>query len=259
MVQMYEYSVFIAHINVITLNKQIPMKTLFHPAHTRGGADYGWLKAQHSFSFGSWFDPGRIQFGALRVWNDDWVAPGTGFSKHPHNDMEIITITLEGRLRHRDNLGSEGEIRAGEVQVMSAGTGIEHSEINPDPRTPLRLFQIWIFPDQQGHSPRYDQRAIPMEAAGIWTELAGPMGHTTGLEIHQQARIRRIQLEPGQTADYTLEHAERGVYAMVVDGTAAIGEQLLNTRDAIGIFETPGFSINAQTALDVIAIEVPLH
>jgi len=234
------------------------MKTLFHSAQTRGGADYGWLKAQHSFSFGSWFDPNRIQFGALRVWNDDWVAPGTGFSKHPHSDMEIITIPLEGRLRHRDNLGNEGEIQAGEVQVMSAGTGIEHSEINPDLRTPLRLFQIWIFPDRPGHSPRYDQRAIPLGAPGSWTELAGPMGLTTGMEIHQNAWIRRLRLEAGQTTAYTLSEANHGVYAMVVEGAAEIGGHVLQSRDAVGVYETSGFELTAQTALDLIAIEVPL-
>jgi redox-sensitive bicupin YhaK (pirin superfamily) len=239
------------------LNKK-QMKTVFHPSSSRGGADYGWLRAKHSFSFGSWFDPSRVQFGALRVLNDDWVAPGTGFSKHPHSDMEIITIPFEGKLRHQDSLGSVGEILPGEVQVMSAGTGIEHSEVNPDRQQALRLFQIWILPDRRGHEPRYDQRAFALPSPGEWVEYVGPMGQTEGIEIHQDAHIRRLSLAPDHSVRYALKSPNHGVYLISISGEALIEQQTLNTRDALGLWDTDALEIKALSGLDLLAIEVPM-
>ncbi len=234
------------------------MKTIFHSSESRGGADYGWLRAKHSFSFGSWFEPSRVQFGALRVLNDDWVAPGTGFSKHPHSDMEIITIPLEGKLRHQDSLGSVGEIASGEVQVMSAGTGIEHSEVNPDRQSPLRLFQIWILPNRRGHAARYDQRAFEIPQTGQWIEYVGPMGETQALEIHQDAHIRRLRLEANQSIAYELKSPNHGVYLLSVEGDVRIGAQELKSRDALGAWHTESIEIHALSELDLLAIEVPM-
>ncbi|MFM2135185.1 MAG: hypothetical protein RL021_585, partial [Bacteroidota bacterium] len=134
------------------------MKTVFHPSNERGHADHGWLNARHSFSFASWYDPSKIHFGMLRVLNDDTVAPGKGFGLHPHNDMEIITVPLSGSLQHRDDMGNTAVIHAGDVQVMSAGTGVFHSEFNPSESEPVSLFQLWIFPKEKGIAPRYDQK-----------------------------------------------------------------------------------------------------
>src|SRR5437868_2538729 len=164
------------------------MKTILHKANTRGHANHGWLDSYHSFSFGGYHDPARIHFGALRVLNDDTVAGGMGFGMHPHDNMEIITIPLSGQLEHRDSMGNTGVISKGEVQVMSAGTGIQHSEKNKNTDEALKLLQIWVFPDKKNVEPRYDQRAFDLEASkNQLVNIVSPIGSAEGLNIHQDA------------------------------------------------------------------------
>jgi redox-sensitive bicupin YhaK (pirin superfamily) len=236
------------------------MQTLLHPADTRGHADHGWLKANHSFSFAGWYDPDRMGFGAMRVLNDDHIAPGAGFPTHPHRDMEIVTVPLKGALAHKDSTGGEGIIHAGEVQYMSAGRGVEHSEFNASKEAPVELFQIWLFPWQQGLEPTYAQKSFPPEGRqGQWQLLVDPEEHAGALPIRQDARISRADLAAGQTLRYTLKDAQHGVYLLVIEGTAAIGAHTLGRRDALGLWDAGHFDLHApEGPLQVIAFEVPL-
>ncbi len=237
------------------------MTLLFHPATSRGGADHGWLRARHSFSFGQWHDPERIHFGALRVLNDDLVAGGTGFGKHPHDNMEIITIPLTGALHHQDSTGGEGVIKPGEVQVMSAGTGVFHSEKNASSEDPVTLFQIWIIPKRQNVEPRYDQRAFSSEdRLGKWQTLVSPMDAADdGIKIHQDAWISRATIGDGATLEYALHREGNGVYLMLVDGAVSVADKTLWRRDALGITGADRISINATDPSDVLVIEVPMN
>lgn len=235
--------------------------TVFHPANKRGHADHGWLNAYHSFSFAGWYDPSKIHFGALRVLNDDTVAGGKGFGSHPHDNMEIITIVLDGALEHKDNMGHAEQIVPGEVQVMSAGTGVFHSEYNPDKNKPVSLFQTWIFPNKRNVQPRYDQRAFdPADRQNQLQMLVSPMDNEdAGLKIHQDAWIYRTTLEAGKSLSHTLHSATHGAYVFVVNGNAAIEGQSLGRRDALGISDTPSFEMTATTDSDILVFEVPMH
>jgi len=214
-------------------------KTIFHAANKRGHANHGWLDAHHSFSFAGWYDPAKIHFGALRVLNDDIVAGGEGFGKHPHDNMEIITIVLDGTLEHKDSMGHAQQIVPGEVQVMSAGTGVTHSEYNPDPKKKVNLLQTWIFPKERGVQPRYDQKAF--DAAGranALQMLVSPVyNEDAGLKIHQDAWIYRTSLDRGHTVSHELHSAIHGAYLFVIEGKVQVGDQVLNKRDALGISE----------------------
>jgi redox-sensitive bicupin YhaK (pirin superfamily) len=234
--------------------------TQLYPAGTRGHANHGWLDAFHSFSFASFHDPSRVHFGALRVLNDDTVAPGMGFGKHPHDNMEIITIVTEGNLQHKDSMGNVGDIVPGEVQVMSAGTGIYHSEYNPDNANRLKLFQVWIFPETRNVTPRYDQRNFdPSERINKLQTLVSPMtSDDDGLKIHQQAWIYRATLEQGRELQHTMHTPGHSVYAFVVDGKADILGNKLGSKDAMGISATETFSIKADETTDIILLEVPM-
>lgn len=238
------------------------MKTVVHKAESRGFANHGWLQANHSFSFARWFDPERIHFGALRVLNDDIVAPDMGFGTHPHDNMEIITIPLKGVLKHRDNMHEKWQpVVPGEVQVMSAGTGVQHSEINGTSDEYLNLFQIWIIPDTQGVSPRYDQKTFSDEDRKNELQvLVSGMnsGYDGSLKIHQDAKISRIDLDTDKEFTYKVSSENHGVYMMVIDGDIAIKSQELKTRDAIGISETNDFSLKAITESQLLFIEVPM-
>lgn len=235
------------------------MKYVLHKANTRGHADHGWLNAHHSFSFAGWYNPERINFGALRVLNDDIVAPGMGFGTHPHDNMEIITIPLHGSLRHQDSMGNGSVIRSGEVQVMSAGTGILHSEFNPDDKEELNLFQIWIFPHTKNVEPRYDQIVYDKNAAkNQFLELVGPDKNGPGTWINQNAWIKMANLDDGTILNYEINDNENGVYLMIIEGEAEINGQFLNKRDAIGIWATDKIEIKAIKGLSVLAIEVPM-
>jgi redox-sensitive bicupin YhaK (pirin superfamily) len=234
------------------------MKTVFHSAASRGHADHGWLNAKHSFSFASWYNPERIHFGMLRVLNDDIVAGGMGFGKHPHDNMEIITIPLSGAIQHQDSMGFSEIIETGEVQVMSAGTGIYHSEFNPRPDQELNLFQIWIFPNQKQVTPRYAQRKYDIKS-GAFTALVGPQESNLATWIHQDAWISLGEFSAQTTANYAINKQKNGIYIMVIEGEIQIGEQRLQSRDALGISETEQIDIQMEQNSKILVIEVPMN
>lgn len=235
--------------------------TIFHAADTRGHADHGWLNAHHSFSFAGYHDPGRIHFGALRVLNDDIVAPGMGFGKHPHDNMEIITIVLDGALEHKDSMGHTQAIHSDEVQVMSAGTGVFHSEYNHNKDKAVNLLQTWIFPNKKNVKPRYDQRVFPAaERVNQWQAIVSPIDNEDpGMKIHQDAWIYRSTLEAGKSLEYTLHNEANGLYLFVIDGSATTEGQTLNRRDAVGITETAKITIDAQADTELVLFEVPME
>ena len=234
------------------------MKTIFHSAESRGHANHGWLNAKHSFSFASWYNPDRVHFGALRVLNDDIVTGHAGFGKHPHDNMEIITIPLKGSIKHEDSMGNSSIIETGEIQVMSAGTGILHSEFNPS-KEELKLFQIWIFPNKQNVTPRYDQfRMDTAKMHNHFLQLVSPTQADEGTWIHQDAWISMAKLEAGKQIDYSLKAEGNGVYLMLVEGEATISNQQLKQRDALGVWDTTTASIEVTKESTIVAIEVPM-
>lgn len=236
------------------------MKKIIHKASERGFANHGWLEAAHSFSFANYHNPEKVHFGKLRVLNDDVVAPAKGFGMHPHEDMEIITIPLSGALKHSDNMGNEGVITTGEVQVMSAGSGVLHSEFNASKTEPVNLFQIWIFTDEKGHKPRYDQKKFnPDGRQNKWQLLVSPDGQDDSLWIHQNAFISVIDFDSEGSVEYNLKSAENGVYFMLIDGEATIDETTLKKRDAVGVWEvTEPVNISFGTKSKLLAVEVPM-
>lgn len=238
------------------------MKKIIHRAEHRGHANHGWLNAKHSFSFAQWFDPNKIQFGALRVLNDDEVAPGMGFGKHPHENMEIITLVQEGALKHQDSMGNGSTIQPGDVQVMSAGTGVFHSEMNASADDAVRLFQIWVFPDKQQVKPRYDQKHF--EAAGRknqWQEIIKPDTQDTGdaIFIHQQAWFNLADIETGKVLNYTSRRNENGIYLFVIDGNVEIAGEKLKHRDAIGLSEFETLEITALSPARILVMDIPMN
>lgn len=236
------------------------MKTIFHKADTRGHADHGWLNAWHSFSFAGYHDPSRTHFGVLRVLNDDTIAGGMGFGAHPHDNMEIITIPLSGQLEHKDSMGNTGIISNGEVQVMSAGTGIQHSEKNKNSKEALKLLQIWLFPNKKNVEPRYDQRAFDLTAAkNSLLNIVSPMGSAEGLNIHQNAWFHLGKLDKGVSLAYELKDKANGVYAFLIDGEATINGEKLNRRDAIGITEAEKLEITADSDAEILLMELPMY
>lgn len=236
------------------------MNTVFHSADSRGFADHGWLQARHSFSFARWHDPDRMGFGLLRVLNDDTIAGGRGFATHPHDNMEIITIPLEGDLRHKDSMGNEAVIKQGEVQVMSAGSGVFHSEFNPNRDQHTRLLQIWVFPHTRDVEPRYDQVPIAdlVERNRI-SQILSPTPDDAGVWIHQNAWFHLADLDADTTVRYALNRPDNGVYAFVIDGTARIGDQDLSTRDGFGIWDVDGFDLTATGDARILLMEVPME
>lgn len=234
------------------------MKTILHRADSRGYFDHGWLQTWHSFSFGEYHDPSRMHFGKLRVLNDDIVAPGKGFGLHPHENMEIVTIPLEGRLAHTDSTGNEQTIVPNEVQVMSAGTGIWHSEYNHSQDEQVRLLQIWVLPDEKGHQPRYDQTSFDGTLRkGKFQTLVSPKGQD-GLWVNQQAYFSRISLDD-QSAEYTLKKREHGVYVFVIDGEVDVNDVALATRDGLGVWEVDSLTLATERSADVLLIEIPMR
>ena len=235
------------------------MKTVFHPADQRGHANHGWLDAHHSFSFASWYDPSKIHFGALRVLNDDKIDGGMGFGTHPHDNMEIITIPLVGALKHRDSMGNEATITAGEIQVMSAGTGIQHSEFNAT-NGALNLFQIWVFPNKKNVTPRYDQQLLDTaKMKNNFAQILSPDPADDGVWIHQDAWFHLGEFDKGLTANYTLKSANNGVYVFVVEGQITINGQQLNKRDALGVWDTTDCDIIFNENSKVLLLDVPME
>ncbi len=238
------------------------MKTVVHRADSRGFANHGWLQASHSFSFANYFDPQKVHFGALRVLNDDLIAPSMGFSTHPHNNMEIITIPLKGELKHKDSMFNEWQsVHPGEVQVMSAGTGVFHSEINGSNKEHLSLFQIWIMPERENVEPRYDQKVFESEERRnkLQTLVSGyDLPFKDALKIHQNARLSRIDLDAGKSLNYETISVNHGIYIMVIHGKVEVDGQILNTRDAAGVIDAATIDINAQDDSELLFIEVPM-
>lgn len=238
------------------------MKTIVHKADSRGFANHGWLQANHSFSFAGYYNPEKVHFGALRVLNDDVIAPKMGFGTHPHDNMEIITIPLKGVLKHRDSMHNAWQsVVPGEVQVMSAGTGLQHSEINGSNDEHLGLFQIWIIPNKQQVAPRYDQKVFEeSERKNKLQTLVTSIdeNHEGSLKIHQDAIISRIDLDKGKAFQYQLKSAQHGVYVMTIYGAVNLSDNVLETRDAIGVSETNSFEIHAEEDSSLLFIEVPM-
>jgi len=236
-----------------------PMQFVVHRADDRGHANHGWLDTHHSFSFAGWHDPKKMHFGALRVLNDDAVAGGGGFGTHPHDNMEIVSIPTSGALEHKDSMGNASVIKTGDVQIMSAGTGVRHSEFNHSPTEPVSFFQVWIYPDTQGLTPRYDQEPYELAPPGeAMTCMVSPDGEA-GVKIHQKAWFHMGQLEKGQAVAQDLHGAGQGLYVMVLEGSAKVAGQDLSRRDAIGVWETQSVSIAATSDCQVLLIEVPMR
>ena len=235
------------------------MKTIFHPAETRGHANHGWLNANHSFSFANYYNPKRMNFGALRVLNDDTIAPGMGFGTHPHDNMEIITIPLEGDLEHKDSMGNVGAINQGEIQVMSAGTGVYHSEYNKNPDKPINLLQLWVMPKTQNVEPRYDQKSVrELKKNNTFYQVLSPNKNDDGMWIHQDAWFHLGDFDQTTETEYHIKKEGNGVYIFVIAGTFRIGDQELNKRDALGVWEVDKISFVAQPESKVLLVEVPM-
>ncbi|RAV27729.1 pirin family protein [Sinomicrobium soli] len=235
------------------------MKTIVHRADSRGHADHGWLNAHHSFSFANYYNPQRMNFGVLRVLNDDIISGGMGFGMHPHDNMEIITIPLRGDLEHKDSMGNTGRIKSGEIQVMSAGTGVFHSEYNPDPDRETNLLQIWVMPDKRNVTPRYDQISIrEYHRKNELYQVVSPDAGAQGTWIHQDAWFFLGDFDGGTTSSYTLRKKGNGVYLFVMEGSVSVDGEVLEKRDAIGISDTGAFTVKAESEARFLLMEVPM-
>ncbi|WP_268122578.1 pirin family protein [Roseivirga pacifica] len=234
------------------------MKTVVHTADSRGYANHGWLKSRHTFSFAGYYDPERVHFGALRVLNDDEVAAGQGFGTHPHDNMEIVSIPLFGDLEHKDSTGRHKVIKQGDVQIMSAGTGIQHSEYNHNADQDVHFLQIWVFPKKRGIEPRYEQKSYSAEdRMNKWQTVVSPEGGEA-VWINQDAYFSLANLDAGETLTYKTNKAGNGVYLFVLNGEVTAAGEKLDTRDAVGVSETDSFEVKAGSYAEVLAIEVPM-
>lgn len=237
--------------------------TVLHKSATRGRANHGWLDARHSFSFAGYYNPERMHFGVLRVLNDDIVAPAMGFGTHPHDNMEIITIPLRGALRHRDSMGNEAVIEQNEVQIMSAGTGIQHSEFNASREHDINLLQIWLFPKYKNVTPRYAQRAFrPEDRVNMLQTVVAPLGSedekAEAIGIHQDAWFSLGTLKEGIEKTYSLKKEGNGVYIFVIEGSVTVNEQPLSKRDALGLWDIESVSIKADSDAEILIMDVPM-
>ena len=234
--------------------------TVLHKANTRGHADHGWLNAYHSFSFASWYNPDRVQFGMLRVLNDDTVAAGMGFGTHPHDNMEIITIPLEGDLAHKDSMGNTEVIKTGDVQVMSAGTGIQHSEFNPNADQHTKLFQIWVFPKYRNVTPRYQQITLDVtEQKNNFAQILSPSADDAGVWIYQDAWFYLADFDKGFSKTYSINKEGNGIYVFVISGTITVNGQELETRDGVGIWEFNNLEFVATSDSKFLLMEIPME
>jgi len=236
------------------------MTTILHKAANRGSGDYGWLKPNYYFSFGQYHNPEKVHFGLLRVLNDDLIAGGGKFHTHPHDNMEIVTIPFTGALEHKDSTGGQGIIKAGDVQIMSAGSGVQHSEANASATDPVTLFQIWVFPKERNIKPRYDQRTFAIEdRIDQWQTIVSPKEEDAALWINQDARFSLAKLSAGKSLSYTNAFIGNGVFLVAINGKSTVGEIELEKRDAVGIFDTESFTITAEEDSELLAIEVPMN
>ena len=236
------------------------MKSVLHKASTRGHADHGWLDSRHSFSFASYYNPDRMNFGVLRVLNDDRVAAGKGFGKHPHDNMEIISIPLEGDLEHKDSMGNTTVIKQGDVQVMSAGTGIYHSEYNKNSNKEVKFLQIWLFPKKRQVEPRYDQIPIKeLMRKNEFYQVLSPNPDDQGVWIHQDAWFHMGEFDGGKEAEYGFKNSDNGLYIFVIDGEVEVEGQKLEQRDGLGVWETNKINLKSITDSRVLLMEVPMQ
>jgi redox-sensitive bicupin YhaK (pirin superfamily) len=235
-------------------------KIILHQAATRGYANHGWLKTHHTFSFANYYDPERVHFGALRVLNDDEIDGGMGFGMHPHDNMEVISIPLEGDLEHQDSMGNTAVIKHGDIQVMSAGTGIYHSEYNKNKNKVGKFLQIWVLPNKQDVTPRYDQITLNIaDRVNKLQQIVSSNPDDEGVWIHQNAWFHLGKLSKGTSLDYPFKKKGDGVYAFVISGNLHINETALNPRDGLGIWETDNISITADTDAEILLMEVPMN
>jgi hypothetical protein len=235
------------------------MTNIFHPAPERGHIDFGWLDSHHSFSFGNWYNGEKVHFGALRVLNDDVVKGGNGFDSHPHENMEIISIPLKGALAHKDSTGVEGILSVGDVQIMSAGSGIQHSERNASHFDAVNFLQIWIFPKHLNIKPRHEKRTFdPAGRVNRWQVVVSACPGDSGLYIYQDARLALARLDAGSTLRYDNAFAGNGVYVFVLGGNVLVGDAELSGRDGLGVTGTDSFFIHALADSELLAIEVPM-
>ncbi|MFV8372463.1 pirin family protein [Flavobacterium sp. LB2P74] len=238
------------------------MTTQLFESNTRGKADFGWLKANFSFSFGNYFNPERAQFGMLRVLNDDIIAGGTGFGTHGHANMEIITIPLEGGLKHRDSMGNEGVIGFGEVQVMSAGSGVEHSEMNASQKDEAKTLQLWVFPDTENGIPRYDQKSFDIEnQINTFVNIVSPKDNNDGnaLWVYQKTFFHLGIFDSNTTSAYQVKIPQNGVYLFLIEGEIEVNNQILKARDAMGITDFDQFEIKIIAKSKILLVEVPMN
>ena len=237
------------------------MNKVLHIAQERGLVSFGWLEAKYSFSFGNYYNPEKMNFGALRVLNDDTIAPAMGFGKHPHKNMEIITIVQSGALKHEDSMGNKGIIEAGDIQVMSAGSGIEHSEVNASSQNSLTLFQLWIHSQRQDVTPRYEQKKIaPLLTDNAFTTIVKPKQEALkdDIWIHQQAYISIGNFSDQTQTSYSMQQSQNGVYIMVIEGSIVLADQTLQHRDAIGLWNTNSVDMTITKNSKVLVVEVPM-
>lgn len=236
------------------------MKTVLHKAETRGNANHGWLRSRHTFSFAGYYDPQRMNFGVLRVLNDDIVAGGMGFGAHPHDNMEIISIPLEGDLEHKDSMGNKTIIKNGDIQVMSAGTGITHSEYNKNADKEVKFLQIWVFPNIRNVEPRYDQISLNLDDRhNKLQQVLSPHPSDEGVWIYQNAWFHLGKFDAGFNTEYKIKTEGNGVYAFILSGDVSINNQKLNSRDGLGIWDTDKFSITADSEAEILLMEVPMN
>ena len=236
------------------------MKTIVHKANERGHANHGWLNAYHSFSFANWYNPEKVQFGMLRVLNDDTIAAGMGFGTHPHDNMEIITIPLEGDLAHKDSMGNGTTIKSGDIQVMSAGTGIQHSEFNPNHDKQTKLFQIWLFPKYRNVEPRYQQITLDQSLQkNDFAQILSPNPDDAGVWIHQDAWFYLSDFDKDFSKKLSLKKEGNGFYIMNIEGEIEVNGEKLERRDAIGIWETNEIEIKANSNAKFLVMEIPME
>jgi len=236
------------------------MKTIYHSANTRGHANHGWLNSYHSFSFANYHNPERMNFGTLRVLNDDTVAAGRGFGTHPHRNMEIISIPLQGDLKHMDDMGNATVIKQGDIQVMSAGTGVAHGEYNNNRDSEVKFLQIWVIPQAQNVQPRYDQVQLEKLAQDSdFYQILSPNKDDQGVWIHQDAWFHIGEFKEEKSTVYSIKKEGNGAYLFVLDGEAAVNGQNLLQRDGFGIWDTSNFEINAKKNSRILVMEVPMH
>ena len=240
-------------------NSNIMANTVLHKAETRGVANHGWLNSKHTFSFANYYNPERMHFGALRVLNDDTVSGGMGFGTHSHDNMEIISIPLSGDLEHKDSMGNVAVIRNGDIQMLSAGTGIQHSEYNKNKEEEVKFLQIWVFPNKQNVTPRYDQITLNLEdRKNKLQQILSPNADDAGVWIQQDAWFHLADFDKGTSTTYQFKKSGNGLYIFNLKGDLLVNGQMINTRDGLGIWDTNSVTISAESDAEFLMMEVPM-